>query len=556
MATINFKGKEIVRNYHLAVPYHELIPNKKSSMTKKVSLDDNLIIHGDNLIALKALLPSFAGKVKCIYIDPPYNTGNEKWAYNDNVNSPMTKEWLGKVVDKDDLTRHDKWLCMMMPRLKLLRELLSDDGVIFVSIDDNELNNLRLLMDEAFNDQNFVACITAQLNPRGRTLDRFLAKTHEYILLYAKNAGNDNAINLLPKEGALLETYNKKDEFGIYRELELRNRNPVFNRENRPNLYFPIYVNSKDNTVSLKKNKNFQIEVVPRNSKGVDGCWTWGKEKVGKNISRLIAKQTSSGKWRIFRKDYLYDEKGEGAGTKAKALWLEPEINNENGKEVCNEIFGECPFDFPKSVELVKKCLKLGSKPGDIVLDSFAGSGTTGHAVLDLNREDGENRKFVLVEMEDYADKITAERLRRVIKGVKDARDENLKNGLGGQFSYFDLGKPIDAERILQGEDLPSFMEMARYIFYTATGQEFNEKKIDQNSGFIGESKEYKIYLLYKPDLEYLKNTALTLDFAQKLGKSIKKRLVFAPTKYLDQEHLERIGIEFAQLPFDIYKKQ
>src|SRR4030043_1880570 len=162
MATIQFKGKEIVRNYHLTVPYHELIPDGKKSLTKKVSLNDNLIIHGDNLKALKALLPNYGGKVKCIYIDPPYNTGNEKWVYNDNVNSPMMQEWLGKVVDKDDLTRHDKWLCMMMPRLRLLKELLSDDGVIFISIDDEEVHHLRMLMDEIFGLENFIATIIWQ----------------------------------------------------------------------------------------------------------------------------------------------------------------------------------------------------------------------------------------------------------------------------------------------------------------------------------------------------------------------------------------------------------
>jgi adenine-specific DNA-methyltransferase len=561
MATLSFKGKSFVQNYHLAVKYHELIPKKKKSLTTKVSLNDNLIIHGDNLKALKALLPTYAGKVKCIYIDPPYNTGNENWKYNDNVNSPMMQEWLGKMVDKEDLTRHDKWLCMMMPRLKLLRELLADAGVIFVSIDDNELDNLRLLMNECFDDQNFVACITAQLNPRGRTLDRFLAKTHEYILLYAKNVTNDSAINLLPKEGALLATYNRKDELGIYRELELRNRNPVFNRKNRPNLYYPIYINPKTNAVSPMKIKDFSIEVVPRNSQGVDGCWTWGKEKVSENLSRLIAKKTSSGKWRIFRKDYLYDKQGKGAVTKAKALWLESGINNENGKEVCNEIFEKCPFDFPKSVELVKKCLKLGANPGDIVLDSFAGSGTTAHAVLDLNKEDGGKRKFILVECEDYANEITAERVRRVIKGVPSAKDERLKSGLGGSFSFFELGEPIEMESILEGSRLPSYLDLARYIFYTATGEEFLPEQVDENKHFIGESKEYEVYLFYKPDLDYLKSTALTLEVAKTLGDyTSKKKLVFAPTKYLDLNDSELLAkhglkdIKYCQLPFEIYK--
>jgi adenine-specific DNA-methyltransferase len=157
MPTLNFKGKSFVQNHHLAVKYHQLVPQKDKSLTDKVSLHDNLIIQGDNLKALKALLPTYAGKIKCIYIDPPYNTGNEGWAYNDNVNSPMIKEWLGKVVDKDDLTRHDKWLCMMMPRLKLLKELLSEDGVIFISIDDIEQHRLRVLLDEIFGEKNFIS---------------------------------------------------------------------------------------------------------------------------------------------------------------------------------------------------------------------------------------------------------------------------------------------------------------------------------------------------------------------------------------------------------------
>ncbi|MBU0686535.1 MAG: site-specific DNA-methyltransferase [Candidatus Margulisbacteria bacterium] len=556
MAQLKFKGKQFVQNLHLSVKYHELVPVKSKSLTKEVSLNDNLIIHGDNLLALKALLPAYAGKVKCIYIDPPYNTGNEKWAYNDNVNSPMMQEWLGKVVDKDDLTRHDKWLCMMMPRLKLLRELLSDNGVIFISIDDNEINNLRMLMDDIFGEHNFIGCLVVQLNPRGRTLDRFIAKTHEYILLYSKNALLETSINLVTKEGEALSEYNKEDKKGKFRKLELRNRNPVFNRNNRPNLFFPIYVNPRTEKVSLKRDKTYSVEVLPRNSEGVDGCWTWGQKKVKENTDILLGRKVSTGAWRIYRKDYLLTDDGKTAVTKAKALWIEKEINNENGKEVLREIFnGESPFDFPKSVDLIKKCIKLGSGDNDIVLDSFSGSGTTAHAVLDLNKEDGGNRKFVLVECEDYADKITAERIRRITKGVPKAKDEELKKGLDGSFSFFELGKPIEIENILSGKNLPSFKELARYVFYTATGEEFKEKEVDIKSGYIGENDEYEVYLFYKPDLAYLKNTALTLDRAKSLGPfRKKKRLVFAPTKYLDQEFLDELRIEFAQLPFEIYR--
>ena len=557
MPTLNFKGKTFVQNHHLAVKYHQLIPKGELSLTDKVSLHDNLILHGDNLKALKALLPTYSGKVKCIYIDPPYNTGNENWVYNDNVSSPMINEWLGSVVDKEDMTRHDKWLCMMMPRLKLLRELLSEDGVIFVSIDDNETHNLKVLMDEIFGENNFISCIVCQLNPRGRTLDKYIAKTHEYILLYAKNNDENEVINLLEKEGAAIGHYSKKDDVGEYRELELRNRNPVFNRNNRPNLYFPIYINPETNNISLEKTQEFSEESYPVNSNNEDGCWTWSRDKVKQNSGLLVGKQVSTGVWRVFRKDYLYGTDGEIAKTKAKALWTEKEINNENGKEIMREIFGSSPFDFPKSVDLIKKIIKIGNGNDGIILDSFAGSGTTAHAVLELNKEDGGNRKFILIEQEDYANSITAERVRRVIKGVKTAKNENLKNGTGGTFSYFHLGEPVEMESLLRGNNLPTYSEFARYVFYTATGEEFNEKNINEKTGLIGESRHYEVYLLYNPDIEWLKRNALTLEFCQSMPHfKGKQRLVFAPCKYVDDETCRNFRIDFQQLPYEIYRIQ
>ncbi|MCG2687910.1 site-specific DNA-methyltransferase [Candidatus Parcubacteria bacterium] len=241
-------------------------------------------------------------------------------------------------------------------------------------------------------------------------------------------------------------------------------------------------------------------------------------------------------------------------------VWEYKDVGHtQDARKEIKEIFQDSsnPFENPKPSSLLERVFLIGMDKNSIVLDSFAGSGTTAHAVLALNREDGGNRKFILLEMEDYADKTTAERVRRVIKGVKGAKDENLQKGLGGSFSYFELGKPIDTDRILKGKDLPSFLEMARYVFYVATGEEFNEKKVNEKMGLIGESKEYLVYLLYKPDMEYLKSTALTLERAEALGKFAgKKRLVFAPSKYLDQEHLERFHIDFAQLPFEIYQKK
>jgi adenine-specific DNA-methyltransferase len=215
-------------------------------------------------------------------------------------------------------------------------------------------------------------------------------------------------------------------------------------------------------------------------------------------------------------------------------------------------------WNFPngeKNIELLKRIIKMLDEPGAIILDSFAGSGTTAHAVLALNKDDDGNRKFILVECEDYADSITAERVRRVIKGVRGASDENLKIGLGGTFSYFELGKAIELESILDGKNLPGYLELARYVFYTATGEEFDERKVNEKRQFIGESKTHEVFLFYKPDIEHLKKTALTLERAEELGKlKDKRRLVFAPTKYLDQEQLDALRIDFAQLPFEIYK--
>lgn len=255
------------------------------------------------------------------------------------------------------------------------------------------------------------------------------------------------------------------------------------------------------------------------------------------------------------RKSFLSDVK---EGITPVTIWLHDEVgHNHEANTELKEILGQGIFENPKPTRLIKRMLELVTSPknNDLILDSFAGSGTTAQAVLALNSEDGGNRKFIIVECEDYAEKITAERVKRVINGVSTAKDEKIKKGLGGSFSFFELGKPIEMESILSGKNLPSYEELARYVFYTAAGEEFDAKKIKAKRNFIGESHEYEIYLFYKPDLKYLKNTALTLDRAKDLGPfKTKKRLVFAPTKYLDQNHLNELRIEFAQLPFEIYK--
>ena len=578
MPVLNFKGKSSVYSHHLGAPFRSLEIDKKKSLPPSTGqdaglggsasnakgspgLDDNLIIQGDNLHALKALLPIYAGKVKCVYIDPPYNTGNEGWKYNDKVNSPVIKEWLKQSgIGSDDLERHDKWLCMMWPRLHLLQELLSDDGVIFVSIDDNEQFRLAAIMEEIFGEENCIAQITAQTNPRGRSLRQDIARTHEYILAFSKNIEKAKLKEIPKKEKTLLE-YKRKDKKGTYRLMRLMNGAiQFFNRKTRPNLFFPLYINPENGQAALSRSKEYCVEVFPVSSSGAEGCWTWSKDKIRENPSMLFGEKKKTGAWRVYRKDYL-PENGQ-ATTKERSVWLDKNINHEMGKEILSSLFQKNVFDYPKSPELIKKCIRLVSDKDSVILDSFAGSGTTAHAVLDLNKEDGGRRKFILVECEDYADGITAERVRRVIKGVPKAKDERLKGGLGGSFTYCSLGEEINEEKLIKGKSLPSYKVLAGYIYWTATGCTLD--KVNENEDFyIGKTaKNAAFFVIYKPDIKFLrsKECALNLDRKEKIQdimrrENCKKAVVFAPVHYFDSSsELAREGILFCQLPFSIYR--
>lgn len=541
MPTLHFKGKTFVQNHHLAVKYHQLVPKKEFSLTDKVSLHDNLIIQGDNLKALKALLPTYSGQIKCIYIDPPYNTGSEKWVYNDNVNSPMIQEWLGSTVDKEDLTRHDKWLCMMMPRLKLLRELLSEDGAIFISCDDNEQHRLRGIMDEIFGEQNFIQNIIWQKKFSPQNDAKYFSDNHDFLICYAKNKIDGDVTtgwvrNLIPRTEEQDSRYSNpdNDSRGIW--------------------------TSSDMTVKTYS-AEYDYEIITPSGKKIKPtkgrCWFTSKDNFQKLVddNRVWFGESGSNVPRI--KKFLSEVQD---GIVPISIWLHSEVgHNQQAKQELKQLFDDVdlPFDTPKPVSLIKRVLQLSTDKDSIILDSFAGSGTTAHATLELNKEDGGNRKFVLVEMEDYANSITAERVRRVIKGVKKAKNELLKKGTGGSFSYFALGDTIEMESLLRGKNLPSFTEFARYLFYTATGEEFNEKAINEKTGFIGESKNYEAYLFYKADIEWLKKNALTLELCKGLPKfKNKQRLVFAPAKYVDDHTLLDYRIDFCQLPYEIYRIQ
>jgi len=404
---------------------------------------NNVFIEGENLEVLKLLYKSYAGRVKMIYIDPPYNTGND-FIYPDDFADPLDRylRLTGQKNGEGDLLTtnpetngryHSAWLSMMYPRLFIARQLLREDGVIFVSIDDHEVHSLRLILNEVFGEENFVAIVIAQTNPRGRTLDRFLAKTHEYVVVYARDAAQQ-VICQVPKDSSALKEYNKEDDSGQYRELELRNRNPVFDRRNRPNLFYPFYADPKTGEIALECEGRFSVEILPRNSAGEDGCWTWGRARAKKEADLLVARLVGTGAWRVFRKDYIPSD---GATTKQKALWLDKSINYENGKEELGRLFGRTPFDFPKSVGLVLKCLIPGAsaEDDDIVLDFFAGSCTTAQAVLELNRDDGMNRRLIVVQLPEPTQKgsvaqgmglsniadIGKERIRRVIKKLQES---------------------------------------------------------------------------------------------------------------------------------------
>jgi len=529
MPSLNFKGKALVQNFHLLVPFHELKPVKAKSLTGKPSLHDNLVVHGDNLKALKALLPYYHGAVKCIYIDPPYNTGNEAWVYNDNVNSPMMQEWLGKVVDREDLTRHDKWLCMMMPRLKLLRECLTDDGVIAVSCDDNEGQHLRLLMDEVFGEECFLGQIVWKTRNTDNRLKSNISEDHEYVLLYGRS---DRAVARGRKIDRSDFQNPDKEPRGPYVTDPLTGKATA---KARPNLHYNMV---NPDTGDVYK---------PDPARG------WITDEAG--FKQLLAdkriwwpENSLTGNPR--KKRFLSETKER---MPFSTFWSD--LKGQSGADEVDDIMGRRVFAFPKSLEFMTRVLDYLCDEDAVVLDAFGGTGTTAHAALALNKLDGGKRRFILVEGEEFADDLTAERIRRIVKGVPKGKDEALKKGLGGSFTFVEVGNPMHMESLLRGNMLPSFEDLAGYVFYTATGEDFDERAINRKTGFIGTSARYDVYLLYEPDLDYLKKTALTLDMARGLPKgSGKRRLVFAPTKYLDAIHLEEHRIDFCQLPFEIYK--
>jgi adenine-specific DNA-methyltransferase len=528
MPTLDWIGKSAVLNHHRQVPYRLLQCDGKLSAGDPDA--GNLLVQGDNLEALKALLPYYAGKVKCIYIDPPYNTGNEGWAYNDKVNSPEIRQWLRQTVGKEgeDLSRHDKWLCMMLPRLTLLREFLSNDGAIFISIDDNEAHSLRLLMNEVFGPQRFVATVVWQKR-YSRENRGAIGDAHEYVLVYAMDPERfKQTRNRVPMDEKQAKVYKNPndDPRGRWRAI------PMNAQGYRPNQMYPITTPSG------------KIVKPPKGR-----CWSTIESEFEKlrNEGRIWFGKRGSSAPSIIR--YL----DEVPGLVPWTWWPHDEVGHtdEAKKEILALDLGGQIFDTPKPVRLIQRIIQIAADSNALVLDSFAGSGTTGHAVLAQNKADGGNRRFILVEMDEtICQNVTAQRLRKAIEGYGDTRS------LGGGFRFCKLGNPLfDEAGNIAGE--VRFAELAAHVFFTETGSPI-PKRADGRTPLLGVHQGKAVYLLFNGvlgDRRPAGGNVLTHAVADELpphpaGKG--PRVVYGEACRLGPKSLNHYGITFRQIPFEL----
>ncbi len=522
MPTLNWIGKEKVINHHQDVPYKILEPQYTfiNGKEAKDSTSANKIIHGDNLEALKSLLPEYEGKIKCIYIDPPYNTGNEGWVYNDNVSHPRFKKWLGEVVGKEgeDLSRHDKWLCMMYPRLKLLHKLLAHDGAIFISIDDNEQANLKLICDEIFGMGNFITDLIWRSADSSNNDAKKFSNDFNHTLIYTKN-------DWLPKR---LER--KAENNSHYKNPDNDSRGPWFSG----NVSSP---NPRENLMYNIISPKGIIIKPPKNG------WRWNKENVESMIKEEII-VFSEDQTRIIKKTFLKDQ----SGIIPSNIWWDVEDtgHNRNAKYELIKIFEELKtseiFKTPKPTKFLKKILDIAIEKDDIVLDSFAGSGTTAHAVLNLNKQDGGNRKFIMIEMEEYANTITAERVKRVINGYGEGT--KAIEGTDGDFTYYELGKPIFKADKMLNEEVP-LAKIQEYVWYTETKEPFLKQK---ENYLLGAKNDTAYYFYYEKE----RLTTLDESYLRALKTEAEQYIIYADLCLLDEKLMDKYHIVFKKIPRDI----
>ena len=562
MASLQWIGKEAVVGHHREVPYHLLRGDPALSVGEDGGVGSgNLLVQGDNLLALKALLPYYAGRVKCIYIDPPYNTGNEGWVYNDNTNSPEIRQWIGKVVGKEGetLDRHDRWLCMMYPRLALLKEFLTEDGAIFVSIDDTEFAMLRLMMDEVFGHRNYLGTLVWKSRTSSAMRGTPLSVDHEYVGVYGKDIANTRLYGLA--KGA--DGYPHADDRGRYASTDLTIG--MTSRE-RPGQFYTI-TNPRTGT-QYPANPERVWRFFPETMDGViaKGLVIWPDEAEGRMTrpryktywdpkSEKPLPLTSWVESASANQPRMSESEAEGDDETGRVV-LTAALTQEGGR-VLSEIFGTKSFAYPKPPSLLQSIVRCGSGPNDLIMDSFAGSGTTGHAVLAMNKADGGNRRFICIEMDStIATTITAQRLRKVAEGYHpqgDAKKEKVQ-GTGGGFRYVTLGEPLFDERG-RLRDAVKFADLAAHVFFTETGEPIPKKVNGKRSPLIGTCRGIAYYLLFNGILGDKRpdgGNVLTGDVLAELPKHDGPRVVFGEACRLGAARLKREGVTFRQIPYQI----
>ena len=529
MPNLDWIGKRAVVNHHREVEYRLIHCDRDRSVGNPDA--GNLLVQGDNLEVLKALIPYYGGKAKCIYIDPPYNTGNEGWVYNDNVSSPEIRSWLGRVTGREDedLSRHDKWLCMMYPRLRLLREFLAPDGFILVSIDDVELARLRLLMDEIFTPSAFVSCFVWKsrkfLDSRSVTN---VSNDHEYILAY--RGGEGATFRGLERDESKFANPDD-DPRGPWMSRSILG---LANARQRPNLHYPV------------ADPATGTEYEPP----ADTGWRYGRERMSQLVAEgcIIFPRRPNGRPREkkFKGDLL------------RRFMAMPsvisDLHTSDGTDEIRAIFGDQAFDFPKPSALIERLIEQAADGPCLVLDAFAGSGTSGHAALKLSAA-GTDTRFILVEMDEaIADGITRERLRRAVEGYerirKDGTTERVE-GLGGGFRYCRLGEPLfDAAGNVNPE--VTFADLAAHVFFSETGSPL-PARVDGSTPLIGSFRERSVYLLHPAragDDGIL--TAARLDDLFQGDVTSAERVVYGEGCSVPDERLRERGVVFKQIPYQL----
>lgn len=582
MPTLNWIGKAAVVKHHKEVPFRLLKCRDDFSVGDPQA--GNLLVQGDNLEALKALLPYYAGQVKCIYIDPPYNTGNEGWVYNDAVNSPEMRDWLGNVVggEAEDLSRHDKWLCMMYPRLRLLQQFLTDDGVILVSIDDFEAYHLRCLMDEVFGRQNFIAQLVWE---KGRKNDaKFFSVGHEYMIVYA------NSVDLLrrlktvwrePKPGAqdIWVEYTKlREQFGEddqaiekalrdwYKALPDKHPSKALSRYKHIDKYGPW----RDRDISWPGGGGPRYAVhhpvTGEPCKVPEAGWRFATpEAMQQQIELGLIEFREDHTSPPFRKAHIHpipEELDENANdgddseetSDNVGLQVMPSViykQSQVAVKYLRKLMGKKVFENPKDYEVIARLVRYITKPDDIILDSFAGSGTTGHAVLQQNFEDSGSRRFILIEMDaNIASTITAERLKRVVEGVEDIK------GLGGGFRFCELGATLfDPTGQIRSE--VKYEDLAQHIHFIETGSPLPRVENPQYP-LLGVNNGMAIYLLYNgvlKDKSPRGGNVLTYELLETLPPHDGLKVIYGNGCRIGEQRLRDLGIVFKQIPYEIRER-